>query len=79
MGRWMPRQLRRWRDFGLLGSFDRQLAALAFAGKVKTAVEEPGIAQQELAFGGWRAVVSFPTCLQPAGGAGRLSPPAQRD
>ncbi len=51
--------------FRLLGSFDRQLAALAFAGKVKTAVEEPGIAQQELAFGGWRAVVSFPPAYNP--------------
>jgi len=46
--------------FRLLGSFDRELAALAFAGKVKTAVEEPGISQKELDFGTWRAVVSFP-------------------
>ncbi len=37
--------------FRLLGSFDRELAALAFAGKVKTAVEEPGISQRELDFG----------------------------
>jgi beta-galactosidase GanA len=46
--------------FRLLGSFDRELAALAFAGTVKTAVEEPGISQKELNFEGWRAVVSFP-------------------
>ena len=51
--------------FRLLGSFDRELAALAFAGKVKTAVEEPGISQKELDFGGWRAVVSFPPSYDP--------------
>lgn len=51
--------------FRLLGSFDRELAALAFAGKVKTAVEEPGISQKELDFGGWRAVVSFPPAYDP--------------
>ena len=46
--------------FRLLGSFDRELAALKFAGKVQTAVEEDGIAQRELTFGNVRAVVSFP-------------------
>jgi hypothetical protein len=50
--------------FRLLGSFDRELAALEFAGKVQTAVEEPGIAQIELNFGpesgGWRATAEFP-------------------
>ena len=51
--------------FRLLGSFDRELAALAFAGKVKTAVEEPGISQKELDFGTWRAVVSFPPSYDP--------------
>ena len=51
--------------FRLLGSFDRELAALAFAGKVKTAVEEPGISQKELDFGDWRAVVSFPPAYDP--------------
>jgi len=51
--------------FRLLGSFDRELAALAFAGKVKTAVEESGISQKELDFGGWRAVVSFPPSYDP--------------
>ena len=51
--------------FHLLGSFDRELAVLAFAGKVKTAVEEPGISQKELDFGGWRAVVSFPPSYEP--------------
>jgi hypothetical protein len=51
--------------FRLLGSFDRELAALAFAGKVKTAVEEPGISQKEMDFGGSRAVVSFPPSYDP--------------
>ena len=56
--------------FRLLGSFDRELAALEFAGKVQTAVEENGISQKELAFGGdgaqaWRVVVSFPPSYDP--------------
>jgi len=56
--------------FRLLGSFDRELAALKFAGKVQTAVEENGISQKELTFGGdsvagWRAVVSFPPSYDP--------------
>ena len=51
--------------FRLLGSFDRELAVLAFAGKVKTAVEEPGVSQKELDFGAWRAVVSFPPSYDP--------------
>ena len=51
--------------FLLLGSFDRELATLAFDGKIKTAVEEPGISQKELEFGGWRAVVSFPPSYDP--------------
>jgi beta-galactosidase GanA len=56
--------------FRLLGSFVTELAALKFAGKVQTAVEENGISQKELAFGGsgapaWRAVVSFPPSYDP--------------
>ncbi len=51
--------------FRLLGSFDRELAALAFAGNVKTGVEEPGVSETELDFGGWRAVVSFPPSYDP--------------
>ena len=51
--------------FRLLGSFDREMAVLAFAGKLKTAVEEPGISQKELDFGQWRAVVSFPPSYDP--------------
>jgi beta-galactosidase GanA len=51
--------------YRLLGSFDRELAALKFAGKLKTAVQEEGIGQQELEFGGageptWHAEVLFP-------------------
>lgn len=50
--------------FALLGSFDRELARLEFAGQLKTAVEENGIAQKEIQFESgaqaWRAVVSFP-------------------
>jgi beta-galactosidase GanA len=51
--------------FRLLGGFDRELARLAFAGKVKTAVEENGIAQREISFGGTRVVVSFPPAYDP--------------
>ncbi len=51
--------------YRLLGSFDRELAALSFAGKLKTAVEEPGISEKEVDFGGWRAVVSFPPSYYP--------------
>ncbi len=56
--------------FRLLGSFDRQLAALKFAGKLQTAVEENGISQKELEFTGdgpqtWRVVVSFPPSYDP--------------
>jgi beta-galactosidase GanA len=36
--------------FALLGSFAPELAALKFAGKLQTAVEEDGISQKELAF-----------------------------
>ena len=54
--------------FRLLGSFDRELAALKFAGKLQTAVEENGISQRELEFAGtpaWRAIVSFPPSYDP--------------
>jgi len=36
--------------FALLGSFTQELAALKFAGKLQTAVEEDGISQKELDF-----------------------------
>jgi len=60
-----PEMVAQIEGFRLLGSFDRELAALAFAGKVQTAVEENGIAQRELALGGWRAVVSYPPAYDP--------------
>jgi beta-galactosidase GanA len=56
--------------FALLGSFTPELAALKYAGKVQTSVEENGISQKELEFGGtgnpaWRVVVSFPPSYDP--------------
>lgn len=58
--------------FRLLGSFAQELAALKFAGKLQTSVEEDGISQKELEFGGadsadpsWRVVVSFPPSYDP--------------
>jgi hypothetical protein len=47
------------RNFALLAPMDRELAQLAFDGKVKTAVEEPGSATQEVDFGTWKATVQF--------------------
>ena len=46
-------------NFALIGPMDREIAQLEFDGKLKTAVEEPGQATQELDFGEWRATVSF--------------------
>jgi hypothetical protein len=37
----------------------RDLARLNFEGNLKTAIEEPGQAKQELDFGDWQATVSF--------------------
>ncbi|WP_198152237.1 DUF5597 domain-containing protein [Granulicella tundricola] len=55
--------------FRLLGGFDRELAKLAFEGKVRTAVEENGIAQKEIVLGSGlsavRVVVSFPPAYDP--------------
>ncbi len=45
--------------FELLGPLDRQLAKLNFEGKLKTSVEEPGKAEQELDFGSWQASISY--------------------
>lgn len=47
------------RNFALIGPMDREIAQLEFEGKVKTAVEEPGQATQEVDFGDWQATVSF--------------------
>ncbi len=63
--------------YRLLGSFTPELAALNFAGKLQTAVEEDGISQKELHFDGaggpsnasgniaWRVIVSFPPSYDP--------------
>jgi hypothetical protein len=47
------------RNYALIAPMDREIAQLEFDGKLKTAVEEPGQAQQELDFGGWQATVAF--------------------
>jgi hypothetical protein len=46
-------------NFALLGPMSREIAQLEFDGKLKTSVEEPGQATQELDFGAWQATVAF--------------------
>ncbi|MGO8759840.1 MAG: DUF5597 domain-containing protein [Terracidiphilus sp.] len=46
-------------NYALIGPMSREIAQLEFDGKVRTAVEEPGQATQELDFGDWQATVSF--------------------
>ncbi len=46
-------------NFGLIGPMSREIAQLEFEGNLKTAVEEPGQATQEVDFGDWQATVSF--------------------
>jgi hypothetical protein len=46
-------------NFELIGPMDREIAQLEYDGKLKTAVEEPGRATQEVDFGAWQATVSF--------------------
>lgn len=46
-------------NFGLISPMSREIAQLEFDGKLKTAVEEPGQATQELDFGAWQATVAF--------------------
>jgi hypothetical protein len=46
-------------NYGLIAPMDRVIAGLSFEGKLKTVVEEPGNAQQEINFGDWQATVSF--------------------
>jgi len=45
--------------FKLLEPVMREVARLNFAGKLKTAVEEPGTPSQTLDFDGWSAVINF--------------------
>jgi len=47
------------RNFALLAPMNREIARLNFEGKLKTAMEEVGKAQQDLDFGAWQATVSF--------------------
>jgi hypothetical protein len=42
------------------------IAQLQYEGKIQTAVEEPGLAQIELTFGDWTALVSFPPAFDSA-------------
>ena len=46
-------------NYALIGPMSREIANLEFEGKLKTAIEEPGQATQELDFGEWQATVSF--------------------
>ena len=46
-------------NFALIEPMDREIAKLNFEGKLKTAIEDPGGATQELDFGPWQASVSF--------------------
>lgn len=66
-----PEMLAQIEGYRLLGSFVQEAASLKFAGVLKTAVEENGIAQKEVDFAAfdtspeWRAVVSFPPAYDP--------------
>jgi len=46
-------------NYALIAPMDREIAQMEFAGKIRTAVEEPGKVTQELDFGEWQATVSF--------------------
>ncbi|HEX4319499.1 MAG TPA: DUF5597 domain-containing protein [Acidobacteriaceae bacterium] len=46
-------------NFALIGPMSREIAQLEFDGKLKTCVEEPGEATQEVDFGAWQATVAF--------------------
>lgn len=46
-------------NYALLGPIQGQLAQWNFDGHLKTSVEEPGQAQQEIDFGKWQATVSY--------------------
>lgn len=63
-------------NYELLAPIADEFAALQYAGKVKTAVEEPGLEQVELTFGRWSALVSFPPEYTASADTGGLSPTA---
>jgi len=46
-------------NFALVGPMSREIAQWEFDGALKTAVEEPGQATQELDFGAWQVTVSY--------------------
>ena len=46
-------------NYAQLAPMDRELARLSFEGKLQTAVDAPGQAEQELDFGQWKATVRF--------------------
>ena len=46
-------------NFAMIAPMSREIAQLEFDGKLKTAVEEPGQASQEVNFGDWEATVAF--------------------
>ena len=46
-------------NFSLIAPMAREIAQMEFDGQVKTAVEEPGRATQEVDFGDWQATVAF--------------------
>jgi hypothetical protein len=46
-------------NFALFGPMDREIAQLEFEGKVKTAVEEPGLSAGEIDFGEWQVSVAY--------------------
>jgi len=46
-------------NFGLLSPMSREIAQWSYDGKLKTAVESTGKAEQELDFGEWKAAVRF--------------------
>jgi Domain of unknown function (DUF5597)/Glycosyl hydrolases family 35 len=47
------------RNFALIGPMSREIAQWEFEGNLKTAVEEPGRAEQEIDFGDWQAAAAF--------------------
>ena len=47
------------RNYALIAPMNREIAQLQSEGKLKTAVEEPGQATQEIDFGTWQATVAF--------------------
>jgi len=46
-------------NFSIIAPMAREIAQMEFDGQVKTAVEEPGRATQEVDFGDWQATVAF--------------------